>query len=1559
MDHHPNQADNDVSPPTLKSDAALHTASDSTRVADETTGNPSIASAPINALSDLAQIEANIKRLIEETRKGPALRAQERLSQQQPLSLPCKSRSEYGFPPLPCREKAGEREPVAADNEDTKKPLQGIPSEDSEQKRLSDRINFLTCQIEKRHVSISELDATINARHHRIETLMREKSQLVEPKIKAEESALLALENCQSWQQAATQEISAHANTLAERDALQKRAEQLRLEIEQHTVQAQIEYLNREPEEIKPAENTQPSIPENISVNTVSSAMQNVPDVPDHLNRISLNAANERDELHSRLQQLETMIGVLVDNTDASSETAASPAISPVTQNLSRRLRMRDVIFISLCSAAATLFLLLCLAFFIARNSVASTDAVVEQRSNNNRRRGDKEGETQDAGAALPPDTPVNRLLESARLWVEKDRLDLALDAARKARLLEPDNPMVLARIGELELKANHGQQALELLQQLQSRHPDAEATRELEDAYRIATKDRMAMATVDFLGRVAPSRMEPAIRALRALFPNGAPHGELGLVYYHTLGRANGHQAEAKAGLERLVREMPNDPRPQLELAVLLMRNPATLLKGLDQVAGLAHRDDIKRLSILKVWSDGLSDLERNANTERFFSAFAAAFPDEPVPYKQLSAADIASRRKQQRADQVDKLILSADAARDNQQMEEAQRLLGKALQLEPANREALLSLAKIQLTTGNYAHAQELFGAVLQTDPVNSRAVNGMIDTLAAKGNRKEALEYAENYVRAHPQQAEDIADTRASLLRAESGDLLKRGQDKQAVAVLEQGVSDIPSSAWLRYDLANQYARMGLIDKGKKLFGDIAAGNAENCYAEALFLSGQGDNYGAISALESIAPEQRSDSVKALLLKSAVRADLAQAVQAQMKGSHSAAVKLLQHAETLAKDTPDLTWECAEGWTDINEPNRALALSKRLQANAEPSLATDNALHYARLLYKAGRNTEFNDKISAIDSKNNVTKEQKENLLDLKRMYAIREAWELRSQGKAGEAEALLSKTLEQQPHDVGLLTTLADILSLEGDPEAAGEIYRKLISKNPKAFDIRLSHAKALRKMGKNEESQDEIARLGKEIPLGDRSNRLTLAERLAEEEDFMHAREIINDLLRTQPNDKKTLLQAAGIEEKAREYENALNYFQQVQKQGVSGSQISPEDAALVGEAALKTQEIERRRYGYVTSGVDYRGLSGTSGMSQVTNLEAPVYMQYPIGYSGHVFAQTDYATVLAGQLAASNYSLFGKINALVPNPATSLPNNYSAMNQQASGAPIAVGYKNDNWRFDIGSTPLGFPVTTAVGGVHYSGSWGKGYYSWDLARRALPNSLLSYAGAHDPVTGAVWGGVKANGGGIYAGTDYGRLGLFAQGSAHYLEGQNVQSNADIMLRTGADWAFIDQPDMRLTVGIAGMYWKFANNQRHYTYGYGGYWSPQTYLSIAPPIQWTGRWGDLSYLFRGYVSYSYSSENGGAYYPISPDLQSSALNGNATYSGTSGTAVSWGLRSVLEYQVAPQLFLGGRAEIARSPFYTPNYFGLYFRYAFDERTEKIPYPPEPPVPYYRY
>jgi tetratricopeptide (TPR) repeat protein len=379
-------------------------------------------------------------------------------------------------------------------------------------------------------------------------------------------------------------------------------------------------------------------------------------------------------------------------------------------------------------------------------------------------------------------------------------------------------------------------------------------------------------------------------------------------------------------------------------------------------------------------------------------------------------------------------------------------------------------------------------------------------------------------------------------------------------------------------------------------------------------------------------------------------------------------------------------------------------------------------------------------------------------------------------------------------------------------------------------------------------------------------------------------------------------------------------------------------------ATRPSQAEEEIRNIERRQNGYIASGWENRSKRGDAGISALSTNSIPVEGKLPVGYSGHVFARVDYVSIKAGTLPASTPGApveFGKIPAY---------GSSSSENQSATGTAVAIGYENDDYRFDIGSTPLGFPVQDIVGGVKTSGSIGSAYYSLDISRRPLDSSMLAYAGAKDPVTGEVWGGIRANGINLWAGWDVGQLGLYGSIGAHLLTGKNVPQNSRFATRVGADWMVTKKEDMRIAVGAAVTYWTYDQDLSNYTFGQGGYYSPQSYSAISLPIFWTGRNGKLAYYLRGSVSFSRSNSDESDYFPTRHDLQMAA--GDQKFSGGPGSGVGYAGSAILEYQLLPDLFIGGRFEFDRSAYYAPNYYLIYLRHTFEPRTEPIPFKPVP-------
>lgn len=1058
-------------------------------------------------------------------------------------------------------------------------------------------------------------------------------------------------------------------------------------------------------------------------------------------------------------------------------------------------------------------------------------------------------------------------LLNSARMWVDKKRDDLAALALQKLLRIDPNQSDALLMLGEIELRLEHLEQAQKLLQQLQTANPGHPAGHQLAEAYRIATTGRKAMAMIRLLARSGKDL--EAAEQMRQLFPNGNPGGELGLEYSRIMAAANIVPAAARSAA-----------------------------------------------AVTSV-----------SNASRFWD-----------------------------------LIAAANTALEQQKLSKAEKLARSANRLFRDDPEALLTLANIELAMTKSGKAEQLFRRVLAAKPAEDRALRGLIKLWLAQGQRRQAIAFVEDFVDKHPESADAFAQPWAGLLREEADAFLAASETAKALQLLESGVNRMPAQVWLRYDLASLYKRQGQVELGRQLMAEGTAllpGDAEMVYAQAIFLAALGDEEAVLASLQNIDVDKYSDGMRALARKAEVRVRIKRAHADHLLGKNQAVQIWLDEAEYRAQDDADLSWEVAQAWIDNGDIDRGLVLGLRLWRAYD----IETVLRYAGLLEDSKRDQTLAELFTEFPDASLKDEQQRQRLIDLRRRHLLRRAGELARQQHPTEARQLLEQGLtDGLQDDPKLLMALADYQEDSGDYAAASAIYRRLAERNPADYEARLALARTRIRQNDPDSTaiQQELQQLDGLVPGVATNLRLGIARQFSALGDHDAARRIAEQTVNAKPDDADTQMQAGRIEKSAERYEWALYHFDQARQL----AEAKPDDDIKPEPAQEAIAAIKQRRYGFATGGFDQRELTGTRGISQVTNDQYPLLIRQPFGYQSHFFTQIDYSTITAGNLNLNAYDivgLFGKTAANGPGSAVGFAD------QTASGVDFGFGYENDDWRFDLGSSPQGFPVSYLVGGIKKTGSIGDGYYMLDISRRPKTNSLLSYAGAHDPVTGEVWGGVRKTGAEFYSGYDIKQLGLFLQGSAHYLDGEKVKSNSTIMGRTGADWAWIDDVDMRLTTGFALMYIANDNDQQYYTFGHGGYWSPQDYKSISLPVQWTGRFNKLSYLFRGSGSYSLSQQDGANFYPTRSALQTQAGlqtqlpagYDSPIYGASNSTAFGYTLTGMLEYQVQEQWYLGARMELARSPYYAPNFMTFYFRYDFEPSKKPIPFPPRPVTPYDRY
>lgn len=301
--------------------------------------------------------------------------------------------------------------------------------------------------------------------------------------------------------------------------------------------------------------------------------------------------------------------------------------------------------------------------------------------------------------------------------------------------------------------------------------------------------------------------------------------------------------------------------------------------------------------------------------------------------------------------------------------------------------------------------------------------------------------------------------------------------------------------------------------------------------------------------------------------------------------------------------------------------------------------------------------------------------------------------------------------------------------------------------------------------------------------------------------------------------------------------------------------------------------------------------------------------------------------------------------------------------------QDASGVGVSVAWEQGGLRADIGSTPLGFDQSQVVGGLRYSGEAGD-HLTWsaEASRRAVTDSLLSFAGVEDARSGLAWGGVAASGARVAATLDNGQLGGYASLSWHRLEGENVADNERAEVGVGVYVHALETEQQSLTAGLHLTAMQYDRNLSGFTWGHGGYFSPQRYIDVGFPVHWTGlaTGGRVAWQLDASVGVQHFRGDPSPFFPTDLAMQQAAYDAASLasllglvseyaepmYEGQTKTGVSYNFSGAAEWQLSPQLFLGGRLEFNNARDYRQFGTNLYLRFLLDRMGTRLGRQPQP-------
>ncbi|MDH4395646.1 MAG: cellulose synthase subunit BcsC-related outer membrane protein [Limnobacter sp.] len=404
----------------------------------------------------------------------------------------------------------------------------------------------------------------------------------------------------------------------------------------------------------------------------------------------------------------------------------------------------------------------------------------------------------------------------------------------------------------------------------------------------------------------------------------------------------------------------------------------------------------------------------------------------------------------------------------------------------------------------------------------------------------------------------------------------------------------------------------------------------------------------------------------------------------------------------------------------------------------------------------------------------------------------------------------------------------------------------------------------------------------------------------------------------------------------------------------------------PEFRAEAEIMALE-ESLKQRMKPTLDMAYDNSVISGSQGISNIATREIPLEVRLPLDLSNTLFFRADQMRLDAGDLRdnanINNTRDFGKLDTLTDEQLAqqvgqSTPNNYS-------GYMLGMGLTRGAYRFDLGRPVGDFPVQSWVGGVQYKMDLGEASLRIDLARRMVGGSVLSRVGAVDPVTGEVWGGARRNGlTAVYYQPLQLKMDFVGIARLNRITGENIPSNNEVNLQGILSRTVYANKTQKVEVGASLFLWSFSRNMSFYTFGQGGYFSPQAFGSLTLPITWTGKTDQWSWSTQLSIGASESRSDDALRYPgfEAVDAQVQARNGTAdpllTFTGGPGGGTSTGIKIQVERKLSDQVSMGGFAQIDRSEGFNPDLLQIFLRWT-PEAQVQLNSPPEPVTPYSRF
>lgn len=937
--------------------------------------------------------------------------------------------------------------------------------------------------------------------------------------------------------------------------------------------------------------------------------------------------------------------------------------------------------------------------------------------------------------------------------------------------------------------------------------------------------------------------------------------------------------------------------------------------------------------------------------------------------------------------------LLNQARDAQNAGRSSQARDLAAQAERLNPGKTDATMALAGFQAQDNQLDASEASYRKVLSRNPNDPDALSGLIGVLSQSGRPDEALKLIDSLSAADRGKFSSSAKIKA-LRATQMGKVAdQRGDLKAAQAAYQQALDADPENPWTRFALARVYLRDGQIRNARALIDGLLKSqpNQPDALYTSTLLSVELDEWKAADAtLSRIPAAQRTPDMNELASDIALHKQTEIAIESARRGQRPEALALLGRSASLAGKKPERLAVLASAYVEVGAPEEGLQIMQGvLEKTSNPT--PDQKLLYAGVLLKANHYTEAGDILRDLQGQP-LTDAGRQRYEDLIFQYRVKQADALREKNDLVAAYDMLSPALVQRPHDTSAISVLARMYADGGDGKKAMALYEPLVQQNPNNARLQLGLAGIALKGGNRslaESATDKALRLdptsaetltaagqiyqglGRNAEAAEllrRALAIESAQRVQARSALADAQGVAYNPFVGLPGQRRQITDLAvdrgavppPIDAPASTIPapvavpgaavpaNGFVASNKLSDPFVPPTRIAALDNPTLSPARRALDGLLRDRSGYLVQGVSVRSNNGESGLSKITEVDTPFEARMPVGDLNVALRATP-VSLSSGAVKAISAARFGGGEG-----------NDKAKRENGVGLAVAVEDPAQGVKADIGVSPLGFTYNTVVGGVSVNRPFTEGgnlRYGVNVSRRPVTDSVTSFAGSTARITEAdgqvrdkKWGGVTANGGRAELSYDDQEVGAYGYASLHQLLGNNVEDNTRMELGSGVYWYLRNTPTDTLTLGVSGMAMGFKDNQGFYTYGQGGYFSPQRFFSLAVPVRWAQSFDRFSYELKSSVGVQHIAQDGADYFPTDSRLQANAPT--QKYDSSSKTGIGYSLNAAAEYRLSSRFYLGGEVGVDNAQDYRQYVGNAYLRYLFEDLSGPMPLPVSP-------